>query len=44
VGATIVTRSTTRRPISSAATDSANVVFPAPGVATARKSRGCRSK
>ena len=34
VGATTVTRSTIRRPSSSAATDRANVVLPAPGVAT----------
>ena len=40
VGATTVIRSTIRRPSSSAATVSANVVLPAPGVATARKSRG----
>ena len=40
VGATTVTRSTTRRDSSSAATVSAKVVLPAPGVATARKSRG----
>ena len=44
VGATTVIRSTIRRPSSSAATDSAKVVLPAPGVATARKSRGCASK
>ena len=36
VGATTVTRSTTRRLSRSAATVSANVVLPAPGVATAR--------
>ena len=40
VGATTVTRSTTRRDSSSAATVSAKVVLPAPGVATARKSLG----
>ena len=40
VGATTVIRSTTRRASRSAATVSANVVLPAPGVATARKSRG----
>ena len=40
VGATTVTRSTTPRCSSSAATRSAKVVLPAPGVATARKSRG----
>ena len=44
VGATTVIRSTTRRASSSAATESAKVVLPAPGVATARKSRGLRSK
>src|SRR5699024_12675021 len=38
VGATTVTRCTVRVSRSSAATRSANVVFPAPGVATARKS------
>ena len=44
VGATTVIRSITRRDSSSAATVSANVVLPAPGVATARKSRCVRSK
>ena len=42
VGATTVIRSTTRRLSRSAATVSAKVVLPAPGVATARKSRGWR--
>lgn len=40
VGQTTVIFETTPAPISSTATRSANVVFPAPGVATARKSRG----
>ncbi len=40
VGQTMVTVSTERSPSSSAATRSANAVLPAPGVATARKSRG----
>ncbi len=44
VGATTMIRSTIRRPSSSAAADSAKVVLPAPGVATARKSRGERAK
>src|SRR6478672_9832238 len=44
VGATIVTRSMTPRPSSSVATRNAKVVLPAPGVATARKSRGASSR
>ena len=44
VGATTVIRSITRRASSSEATVSANVVLPAPGVATARKSRGLSAK
>ena len=44
VGATTVIRSITRRESSSAATVSAKVVLPAPGVATARKSRGFSEK
>ena len=44
VGATTMTRSTMRRPSSSAATVSAKVVLPAPGVATARKSRGSSAR
>src|SRR5215213_199647 len=40
VGATTTTRLTSRRPSSSVAIRSAKVVLPAPGVATARKSRG----
>ena len=44
VGATTVTRSMTRRDSSSEATVSANVVLPAPGVATARKSFGDAAK
>ena len=44
VGAITVIRSITRRASSSLATVSANVVLPAPGVATARKSRGFVSK
>ncbi len=39
-----MTRSISRRLSSSAATVSANVVLPAPGVATARKSRGSVAK
>ena len=40
VGHTMVIAETMRRSISSRASRSANVVLPAPGVATARKSRG----
>lgn len=40
MGTTTVTWSTARWASSSAATRNANVVFPEPGVATARKSRG----
>src|SRR4051812_2917499 len=44
VGATTTMRSIIRRPSSSLATERAKVVFPAPGVATARKSRGASVK
>ncbi|CAG6991608.1 hypothetical protein PICSAR143_02810 [Mycobacterium avium subsp. paratuberculosis] len=44
MGTTTVTCSTARWPSSSAATRSANVVLPEPGVATARKSRGCPAR
>lgn len=44
VGVTIVTAWTARRCSSSVAIRSAKVVFPAPGVATARKSLGSRRK
>jgi hypothetical protein len=40
VGATIVTRFTAPESINVDATRSAKVVLPAPGVATAKKSRG----